>query len=395
MTTALQLPLKSRTPTNHVASKYVTALNNTLASASGITVTTEGMVVTVVFDAPVDTFVLADLTAQIRLDSVTVYVAAAEEPETPAGNEIVVTTTDTYGYFDEYTFVATASGTYTFTVPAGLGFYAMDDYNAFGAPIIDFYDNENGYTFSIDLAEGAEYAYMVGALTKGEWTITYTFVEGEVGGDEPVNPDEPEVEIPTIVVGNNTVNVTDAIYAEGGFEATFVAEAEGTYNFTGDFLIRIYNENGMQMGTGTAYLPAGTYTLQIVTAWLPGAGTYNLPVEFVAPEEPETPDPEQPGDPDIQDGTAEHPYVITDLNTEWVFDGAHDAYYIYTATDLVKLQIFYPEGNLISYICDVPVIWDKDEGALMYLFVLEPGQTIILNPWGNNAGTYTLVGGGK
>jgi hypothetical protein len=117
-------------------------------------------------------------------------------------------------------------------------------------------------------------------------------------------------------------------------------------------------------------------------------------VEFTAPEEPETPDPENPDVPSGEpDGTAENPYILTDINTELSFDGAHDVYYSFTSTDLIKINIFYTEGCLVSISGDAE--WDKDEGAMMYTIVVFEGGTVILNPFANNGGTYTIVGGGK
>ena len=75
--------------TNSYKTSYATALQNSITEG---TVTVDGLVVTVTFDAPVDSLFIADLTAQVRMDSITVF---AEEPEVPVENtDIVVSTTE-------------------------------------------------------------------------------------------------------------------------------------------------------------------------------------------------------------------------------------------------------------------------------------------------------------
>ena len=369
---------------------YASALAPAI-TGDGVTVTTDGFTVTIEFATPVDTFDIVLSGGQVRVDSITAYVAPADEP---AANEINVTTTDTYGWFDEYTFVADAAGNYTFTLPAGLGMWSVASFNSWGDPELDYNLAPDGGDVTVALAADEEFKFLVGAFTKGDWTITYTFTEGEVGGDEPETPDEPVVEDIVLNVGDNSIVVTEDMYTAGGFDATITVDAEGDYTFSGDLLVRIYNAMGIQIGTGTAYLTPGTYDLKIVTAYLSGPCTTSVTVEFTAPEEPETPDPENPdvpsGDPD---GTAENPYILTDINTELSFDGAHDVYYSFTSTDLIKINIFYTEGCLVSISGDAE--WDKDEGAMMYTIVVFEGGTVILNPFANNGGTYTITGGGK
>ena len=371
---------------------YASALAPAI-TGDGVTVTTDGFTVTIEFANPVDTFEIVLSGGQVRVDSITAYVAPADEP---AANEINVTITDNNCWVDTVEFTATASGTYTFYLPAGMGAWDQNecDTNWTSSPYVDYYANTEGATFSIELEEGATTIFYIASETKGDAVITWTFTEGEVGGDEPETPDEPVVEDIVLNVGDNSIVVTEDMYTAGGFDATITVDAEGDYTFSGDLLVRIYNAMGIQIGTGTAYLTPGTYDLKIVTAYLSGPCTTSVTVEFTAPEEPETPDPENPdvpsGDPD---GTAENPYILTDINTELSFDGAHDVYYSFTSTDLIKINIFYTEGCLVSISGDAE--WDKDEGAMMYTIVVFEGGTVILNPFANNGGTYTITGGGK
>ena len=297
---------------------------------------------------------------------------AADEPEAPAGGSIDVTTTDTYGYFDAYTFTATAAGTYTFTLPAGLGLITEEAYDNWGNPVIDFYDNADGYTFSVALAAGEEYKYLIGALNKADWTITYTFTEGEVGGDEP-DPEEPVVGDNVLVMGNNTIVITDADYENGGVQYTFTVEVEGTYEFQGDFFAQIYNGMGMQVGMGNAWLSAGTYTVNLGTFLLPGAGNYPLNVVLLIDEGGDD-EPDEPiitGNPVIE--TLPFTYEITTGGQD-VFD----VYYDYTATEAVTLIITKPEGGLVSP--TATNTWENDDNG-NYILAVNAGETITLNFW--------------
>ena len=354
------------------ASKYVTALNNSLADLSGITITTEGMNVIVEFDTPVDSFIIPDLTAQVRLDVLTVIVAAAEEPETPdepAANEIKVTTTDTYGWFDEYTFVADAAGNYTFTLPAGLGMWSAEAFSTWAEPELDYNMITEGGDVTVTLAAGEEFKFLVGAYTKDEWTITYTFAEGEVGGDEPETPVEPE--IPALILGENTIVVSDALYNEGGFITSITVTEEGTYTFaSSNLLIRVMTDMGMSIGS--AYLTPGTYEVQIVTAYLSGPCTTSVTVEFTAPEEPDEPtEPEIPDYPAIE--TLPFTYDVTADGLD--MDGV---YFIYTADNEITLVISKPDGSFVSPTATND--WSEDENG-NYVLTVNAGETIVLNFW--------------
>ena len=319
--------------------------------------------------------------------------APADEPETPdepAANELTVTTTDNYCWIDVVEFTATVSGTYTFTLPAGLGAFDVDACDAWppvGRPYADYYDNTDGATFSIELAAGETTRFYIGALTKQDWVITWTVVEGDVeGGETPDTPDEPVAGTTTVVLGNNDIVVTDALYTDGGFEATFTVAVEGDYKFSSNYLlVRIYNPMGMQLGTGSAYLTEGTYTLQIVTAYAPGAGTYGLEVELLAPVEPDEPDePIVSGNPVIE--TLPFTYEITTGGND-----TFDVYYDFTATADVTLVITRPEGALVSLSGDSND-WSNDENGNYVLFV-PAGETVCLNFWTMNpavVGSFTV-----
>ncbi len=104
-----------------------------------------------------------------------------EDPDyVPAGNTIDVVVTDTYVWDDEYTFTATESGAYTFTVPAGLGFSRKDVAEVYGPANVDYYENEEGASFTLNLPADYVLTFLVGSTTRGEYTIQWTFEAAEV-----------------------------------------------------------------------------------------------------------------------------------------------------------------------------------------------------------------------
>lgn len=107
--------------------------------------------------------------------------AVSDEPKVVTGY-IAVTTTATYCYVDEYSFTAPITGTYTFTIPKGLGFITENALR----PELDFQLSPNGGSVELDLAEGAVLSFSVGSTTRDIWNIAWQAVEGEV--EIPVEP---------------------------------------------------------------------------------------------------------------------------------------------------------------------------------------------------------------
>ena len=286
-------------------------------------------------------------------------VAEPEIPEVPS-NEIKVSTTDTYTWIDVVEFTATATGNYTFTLPAGLGawdVYACDNWA--GDPYVDYYANENGAKFTIGLTEGATTTFYVAATTKADWTITWEYTEGEVEPDETEPSDLTTIEP---VIGENTVTITDADMNEGAVMGTLTVDKAGQYSIVAADFMGVFYIDGIQQ-RGSAWLEPGTYDIALVIfAFGPGTYNYTLTVEY----------PPVPGE--------------EDLPFEWdgdvTFEGAHDVWYTYTAEQDGILVITYPEGNWISGIAN------KTDAA--YSVVVSEGETVKFNVFGNNAGTYSI-----
>ena len=269
------------------------------------------------------------------------FVAGSSEGgdvDEPVEGEIFnVETTDTYCYADKYTFVAPAAGEYTFYIPAGLGLTTPDRDANWQQPIIDFYDNADGYTYVIDLYAGQEFEVMVGALEKAQWEIVYTYVEKDVEGpsepDTPVEP--PVVDAPSVELGETTIDA-DTLY-------TYSATADGTLKIDvssgsmqyGAFQGTVYNYgalaleiNGVEVTTAQGIyemeVTAGqTVTIMVVVKNQMYVGAkINLKLAQEAPAEPTN---------DVILGTT-------------VIDG--DVLYTFTATEAGTLIINAASGTM-------------------------------------------------
>jgi hypothetical protein len=171
-------------------------------------------------------------------------------------NQFSVKTTETYDAYmtDLYTFTATGSGEYTFTLPAGLGLWSVESLsqNRFGNPEVDYYDNEEGATVVVELAEGEEYSFYVAAVTKGDWVISYTYVYREVENDQ--NGDNANLKDSNGLGGEYRINWI----MEGMFVLTFTPDAAGSRLGT---LVIVDNNNSKNGGTFTYTIENGAYIL--------------------------------------------------------------------------------------------------------------------------------------
>ena len=265
---------------------------------SNATVTKDGNIVTIVFTVPVDSFTIT-IGAQVRANAITVY--AEKAPEEPAANEIKVSTTDTYSWIDAVEFTATVSGTYTFNLPAGLGAWDVVKYDNFsGDPYVDFYANENGESFSVDIAAGDTYAFYVGATTKGDWTITWSVEEKEIGGGDEPGTDDPEIPV-------DPADDISGTYSTGGDDTLVIDMAAGTmvYTFAGrggamntveygisiaDGVVTLSNANGPITGPMAVYMGV----LELDENGKPSKFYYNGYTYDVTAAGAVDPEPEQP-----------------------------------------------------------------------------------------------------
>ncbi len=221
-------------------------------------------------------FHIEDRTATEPLTvTITVEDYVAEE-EAPTEGFIEVTTSDTDGFFDLYTFTAPAAGEYTFVVPSALGFYSKASYDAYSTPEVGYLENASGDTVVVTLSEGEEYQFYVGSLIEGDWFINWTMT---VGGD-----DEGDVVSTVLTVGSNSVVLTDENYQDGT-TYTFTPDAAGLYTFAsgGDVMFQVTHPMGLQMGNHLRpqmSLEAGITYNVLIAGLAPG----NYTLTITAPE---------------------------------------------------------------------------------------------------------------
>lgn len=140
--------------------------------------------------------------------------------------------------------------------------------------------------------------------------------------DDPTGSADPlDTEASELVIGYNTVTITDTDIAEGAIRYTIVVTATGTFSVESgyDLGARFFDSEGMPIGYGAALLQPGTYTVAILCASIETAGDYSFDFYF----EPYT--PSQPGD----EG---NPFVIDSIPYTITYTGSFDKYYVYTAT---------------------------------------------------------------
>ena len=294
-------------------------------------------------------------------------------PAAPATSGVIdVATTDTYCIWcdaDIYTFTAGVSGTYTFSVPAGLGVHSQKQYDAWRDPEVDFQMSPNGGTFSVDLAEGEAFVFHVAAATKDSWTINWSVEEGEVNPDNP-GTDTPVENDTTLELGDNTIIVPNGAFGQS-LDCTFVADKDGVYVFSNsNMMISIIVDENTSYN-GKANLTAGTYRV-VITYYTTQGGAQTVTVSYEDPTAEIEPD-----------GSSEAPFVWETLPESVTFDSntLDFVYYVFTANFDGSVTfnwatedsyfIFYEldaEGNNTS---------NSDSGylKLSHSFVVETGKT--------------------
>ena len=165
-----------------------------------------------------------------------------------------VTTTDTYSWIDLYEMTALVSGTYYFTVPAGLGVCSKTAYDAWSAPELDYNDNAEGATFELYLEEGTLFEYYVGSATTGDWLIEVSVVpgtaEGGEGGEDPVE----------YVKDANGLGGEYSFVYVATFELTFTPDYEGATTGT---LAVVDGANAANSKTYTYAIVDGVYVFYL------------------------------------------------------------------------------------------------------------------------------------
>ncbi|MBQ7347475.1 MAG: hypothetical protein IJW55_05915 [Clostridia bacterium] len=267
----------------------------------------------------------------------------------PGTNSVILTEDEMAADTAYRTFTAVTSGDHTFQ--AG---------NLFVSGVTDADGNP--------VTKNEDYSY---TLEAGK-TYTLTFSMLSMFGAQANVPCELNIAAPTgensLIVGANTITVTDEIIAEGGIIYTFEVTDEGTYSFNGDFFVIVNDEDGNRLGTGTVYLTAGTYNVNLSTMLISTAKDYTLTIEYTAPETGDDNTGDNTGDDNTGDavdapgietlsgsGTKEDPFIITGAGTYKMtsVNGYPGQYITLTATDAITFTVS----------ADVAEVWSASFGS--------------------------------
>ena len=85
--------------------------------------------------------------------------------------EIAVSLAVNYAYY-QYTFTASLDGTYTFHLPAGMGFHSDRAMSEWQSEEIKCEENTDGATVTFEIAEGEVFSFSLFAVSVGEYTVS-------------------------------------------------------------------------------------------------------------------------------------------------------------------------------------------------------------------------------
>ena len=168
-----------------------------------------------------------------------------------------------------YKYTAEVAGTLTVTMTS------TDFYWGYGAAQYEL--NNVATTASADIALAAGETVYIGISTNSSEaanvTFTATFTEG--------GATEPEEEKPLVLVlGTNSIEITEANVTAGAKEGTFVAPYTGAYTFaSNDVGVKIF-DGEMLVGMGMVNLEAGKTYKAVVTAMAEGTYSVNVSVDL-------------------------------------------------------------------------------------------------------------------
>ena len=328
----------------------------------------------------------------------TLNITAVEDQTSGGGNEEATGTEGNPTVWDEiptevtinsdtinkiyYTFTATQSGTLTITYPTADSWADLYPWEN------DQWNGQNSQ--SSNMQEVAEFAiesgktYRIGIGTfnnAGEFTLPISFTEGEVGGG-----DENEPTGNVLVIGENTVTITEADAEQGGLMFTFTTFYAGQYTFaSNDVGARVF-DGEEPVGYGQVELEANkTYNVFVLAA---EAGTYDLEIVFT-----------EVGGDEPTEGTEENPIIWEEIPSEvTITSNTMDyTYFKFTATESGALVITYTNNESYAKLCELvndEIDYEKIQNSLKKnraQFVVEEGKTYLLGlATYNTEGEFTL-----
>ena len=282
-----------------------------------------------------------------------------------------------------YTFTATQSGTLTITYPTAdswADLYAWEN---------DQWNGQNSQSSSMQevaaftIESGKTYRIGIGTFNNaGEFTLPISFTEGEAGGGD--EPEEPAGNV--LVIGENTVTITEADAEQGGLMFTFTTFYAGQYTFaSNDVGARVFDGETV-LGMGVVQLEANkTYNVFVLAA---EAGTYDLEIVFT-----------EVGGDEPTEGTEENPIIWEEIPSEvTITSNTMDyTYFKFTATESGALVITYTNNESYAKLCELvndEIDYEKIQNSLKKnraQFVVEEGKTYLLGlATYNTEGEFTL-----
>jgi hypothetical protein len=114
-----------------------------------------------------------------------------------------------------------------------------------------------------------------------------------------------------------------------------------------------------------------------------GSDVYTYSIKMVEKEE-------EPSNEMTGTGTQNDPYVFPTIPYEISFNGKHDVYVQFTATEAGTYILTYSSG---CYVTGMPSAAIKDSANCTYTFDMAAGETLKINPWkmsGSDVYTYSI-----
>ena len=284
--------------------------------------------------------------------------AEPDEPNDEIGelvDSLTVITTDTYTYdIDNYTFLATESGTYTFFVPAGLGLWSDSaiQNNPYGTPEVDYYGNATGAYVTVELGVDEEYKFWFAATTKDTWTIDVYFAA----------PAEDEIEyideFNGLFVDDNSNPSLGFAFADG---ILVVEDVTGFFNISGEYTY------GYNAELGEFLLSTDAFTLNVSSGTLFLNGRVPL-VEYVEPTFTEA----VVGENSVNLVCENYRYN----EVRFVFEATEAGTYVFDAAEGEENFVLIVEGEYGAEMVDVPFEVTLDAGEVYY-FIVSTGANVM------------------
>ena len=325
--------------------------------------------------AVVPTGVAGEFTVVVTLGSFSasfdVTVEGAQGDQPTGEFSYTFTATDNNTFVDqEFTFTATESGKYTFYIPAGFGACDKAAWDNWGAPYVDPNMNGNGGQFTVEIAAGKTYTFLIMCPDKGvEHTFYYDFEACEVDSGDEGDDNQDPVAPGTLTGGNNNVSFSQAEIDANTADRVLNITTAGNYTFRGDlFVASIVDANGNVISRNADYtytLAVGEYTVTFGMFSIFGIEADQavaLEIENTSAAGGDEGGEDVGGD--TAEGSEENPIQITipaeNLAAEG--DSINFTWYTFTTTEAGTITIVYSNANSWVRLINVNDAEDSNTG---------------------------------